>query len=476
MTTVQLLTLVVLCVHLTGLGYAVHAVLCPRSSQAAIGWSVSLITFPWIALPLYWVFGRNRLPSCVRSRRGGAGVIEKQARQAIAAMLPFRSEPEGSAGTLCQTAERLTRIPCTTGNAVDLLVDGGDAFSVMLEAISRAERYVLVQFFIVEGGKLSDAFAEVLKAKAREGVKVCFLFDELGSRKLSRGYLRSLQGVGIHVSSYRAVMGPGHRLQLNFRNHRKVTVVDGAVAFVGGLNLGDEYLGKHGQYQAWRDTHLRVRGPAVLGLQLGYFEDWRWATGEVLELDWTGPAEPVGTQRVSVVPTGPADRLETCELFVLHAIQSATTRLWIASPYFVPGPAVCAALQLAVVRGVDVRILLPQNPDHRVVYLASFSYYQEMELAGVGIYRYQPGFIHQKVMLIDDHLASVGTVNLDNRSFHLNFEITLLVVDELFAARVEKMLETDFARSRRASLADFMKRGVFFRLSVRLARLFSPIL
>ncbi len=475
MTTVEFWALVVSAVHFTGLLHAVHAILSARSSQAAVAWSVSLITFPWIALPFYWVFGRNRYRGYVNSRQAGSGVIEAQAHRAVTAMLPFRDEPCGEVGSLCQTTERLTRLPCTTGNAVDAFVAGGDAFSTMLETISTAKRYVLVQFFIVEEGALSEAFAEVLEQKAREGIRVCFLFDELGSRKLSRRYLRALQAAGIHVSSYRAVMGPGYRLQLNFRNHRKITVVDGDVAFVGGLNLGDEYLGKHGQYQEWRDTHLRVRGPAVLGLQLSFLEDWHWATGEVLELDWAEPAT-VGNQRVSVVPTGPDDELNACGLFVLHAIHAAQRRLWIASPYFVPDPAICAALELAVVRGVDVRILLPQNPDHRLVYLASFSYYHEMELAGVGIYRYQPGFMHQKVILVDDQMASVGTVNLDNRSFHLNFEVSVLVVDESFAHGVARMLETDFHQSRRASVADIARRGLLFRLFVRIARLFAPIL
>jgi cardiolipin synthase len=168
--------------------------------------------------------------------------------------------------------------------------------------------------------------------------------------------------------------------------------------------------------------------------------------------------------------------VDVCQLFMLEAINSATERLWIASPYFVPGPAIAAALQSAAIRGVDVRILLPQNPDHILVYLAAFSYYEEMDRAGVSIHRYQPGFMHQKVVLIDGTMATVGTVNLDNRSFHLNFELTVLVADGGFAGQVKEMLERDFALSKRASVQDFTKRSVPFRLAVQLCRLLAPIL
>jgi cardiolipin synthase len=346
----------------------------------------------------------------------------------------------------------------------------------MLEDIAAAEGYVFIQSFIVEEGRLAEELAAVLRQKALEGVAVHFLFDELGSRKLSRRYRQHLQSSGIRVASYRSVMGRGYRLQLNFRNHRKLTVIDGRVAYTGGLNLADEYLGRHPRLGPWRDTHVRIRGPAVLGLQLSFAEDWHWATGEQLGLD-CGKEEPApGCQAVAVVPTGPADDVDVCQLFMLEAINSATERLWVASPYFVPGPAIAAALQSAAIRGVDVRILLPQNPDHILVYLAAFSYYEEMDRAGVSIHRYQPGFMHQKVVLIDDTMATVGTVNLDNRSFHLNFELTVLVADGGFAGQVKEMLERDFVLSKRASVQDFTQRSVPFRLAVLLCRLLAPIL
>src|SRR5207244_2541871 len=205
----------------------------------------------------------------------------------------------------------------------------------------------------------------------------------------------------------------------NFRNHRKIVVVDGRDAYVGGLNVGDEYLGRSARFGAWRDTHVAISGPAVKAVQISFVDAWHWSTGEVPQLDWSVEPKKCGGKAVLVMPSGPVDRLDTCTLFFVHAIQSARRRLWIASPYFVPDAAILVALQLAVLRGVDVRIMLPSKPDHRLPWLASFSYLKDTLPWGVKMYRYQDGFLHQKVLLIDDDLASVGTANLDMRSLRL---------------------------------------------------------
>ena len=253
-------------------------------------------------------------------------------------------------------------------------------------------------------------------------------------------------------------------------------MIDGRTAFVGGLNLGDEYIGRSRRFKSWRDTHLRLEGPVVQEIQLAFLEDWHWATGELPTLAWEPRAAEPGRHCVQALPTGPADALQSCQLLFAAAINAARDRIWIASPYFVPGSAEIAALQLAALRGVDVRVLLPSQPDHRLVYLAGFSFYEEMLGVGVKLYRYLPGFMHQKVMLIDDRLATVGTANLDNRSFHLNFEMTVLVHDQAFAAQVAAFLRDDMDNSSLARLTDYTERSLFFRLSVRAARLLAPIL
>lgn len=226
----------------------------------------------------------------------------------------------------------------------------------------------------------------------------------------------------------------------------------------------------------WRDTHVRIEGPAALAAQLSFMEDWHWATGGLLEVNWVAQAAVEADIPVLIVPSGPADELETASLMFVHAINSAKERIWIASPYFVPDEAVMSALQLAGLRGVDVRILAPDEPDHLLVYLAAFSYFEEAKKTGVKIYRYTDGFLHQKTMLIDDVAAAIGTANFDNRSFRLNFEITAAMMDAGFAAEVERMFEKDFANSRRMVAADYDDRSFWFKLGVRLSRLTAPIL
>jgi cardiolipin synthase A/B len=294
-------------------------------------------------------------------------------------------------------------------------------------------------------------------------------------KNLNIEYKRSLQQAGVVVNVFRSSQGFRKPFQLNFRNHRKILIVDGEIGFTGGFNIGDEYLGKHPQLSPWRDTAVMLQGPIVLPLQTVFLNDWQWVAGQLPPVDWT-ITESDENAIACVFPTGAADDLSICKLAFVSAINQATRRLWIASPYFVPDDAVITALQLAALRGVDVRILLPNRPDHRLVYLCSFSYYTEMIGAGVAIYRYIPGFMHQKVILIDDMLAGVGTVNLDNRSFYLNFEVTVWVHQAEFIEQIAGMFDDDFAVSRIVQPQEYEGRSLIFRLSARIARLFAPIL
>ena len=371
--------------------------------------------------------------------------------------------------------EELAAMPFTRYNDAELLIDGEQTFAAIFEGIESAREYVLAQYFIIKDDQLGREFQAALMRKARAGVRVYLLYDEIGCIRLPGSYLRELKNAGVDVSPFNTTKGIRNRLQLNFRNHRKVVIVDGRAAYAGGLNVGDEYMGRSPVFGPWRDTHICVRGPAVQAVQFAFIEDWYWATHRVPELNWTPQRSGGGDKSVLVIPSGPADDLETCGLFYVHAIHSAKHRVWIASAYFVPDPKVVAALQIAALRGVDVRILLPAKADHLLVWLSSFSYYNETEPYGVRLFRYQPGFLHQKAMLIDDDVAAIGTANLDNRSFRLNFEITLLVVDEEFGARVKDMFEQDFANSRIVEQGELDALPVWFRFGVGVARLLAPI-
>jgi cardiolipin synthase len=266
-----------------------------------------------------------------------------------------------------------------------------------------------------------------------------------------------------------------NQFQLNFRNHRKIVVVDGREAWIGGHNVGDEYLGKDPKFGRWRDTHVRIEGPAALAAQLSFVEDWNWATDEVPDLSWTPRPSADADIPVLILPTGPADELETANLMFVQAIEAAQERIWIASPYFVPDRPIVTALQLAGLRGVDVRILIPDMPDHLLVYLAAFSYFEPAGATGVRFFRYTDGFLHEKAVLLDDRAGAVGTANFDNRSFRLNFEVTAVIQDSAFARDMEAMFEADFANAREVDRFELQKRPWWFRFAVRLAALTSPI-
>lgn len=472
---IMLITAVVTLIHTLGVSSAIHAVASVRTPQGAIAWAISLLTFPYIALPLYWILGRNRFHGYVEALQRGA--LEQANRGRITMILEGLHShqvdlPSEQAGNL-QILAQLSRVPYTQGNALELLVDGEATFDAIFAALETAEHYILIQFFIIKDDDLGRELHARLLRKAADGVSIRVLYDEIGSHTLPKSYVEALRTAGIAVSAFHTTRGRRNRFQLNFRNHRKIVVVDGQMAFVGGLNVGNEYLGR-GPLGHWRDTHLRIRGPVVQALQRVFVADWYWATQQVPDLKWRPTA--TGDQIALIFPTGPADTLETCSMFFHQLIVSARRRLWIASPYFVPDPPVFEALQLTALRGVDVRILLPAKADHKLVYLASFSFLDAADRTGIQLYRYQDGFLHQKVVLVDDEVAAVGTANLDNRSLRLNFEVMAVGVDRTFASQVATMLEQDFQQARRTSAADLQGRSGFFRWAVRAARLFDPIL
>ncbi|MBD3871452.1 MAG: cardiolipin synthase [Acidobacteria bacterium] len=464
---------IIIVFHVLGFISSIHAVMSTRTSQGAVAWVVSLNTFPYFAVPAYWVLGRSGFRGYVTARQTGDFDIQYIARTAAAESADLRSTGVRTGAT--RAAELLAEMPALRGNTVELLIDGDATFASIFEGIEAAQDYVLVQFFIVKDDGLGRELKTRLIAKAREGIRVFFLYDEVGSYKLPGRYIEELREAGVEAFDFHSRKGPRNHFQINFRNHRKIVVADGHTAWIGGHNVGDEYLGK-GPLGAWRDTHIKIEGPAAMAAQLSFFEDWHWAADSIPEFDWTPRHVDDDGVDVLIIPTGPADELETAGLMFVHAINSAQERIWIASPYFVPDEAVMAALQLAGLRGVDVRILIPDEPDHLLVYLAAYSYFSEAGSTGVKFYRYTEGFLHEKVMLIDQNTAAVGTANFDNRSFRLNFEITAFVADGDFAAEVEQMFLDDFATSREMQSSDFADRSFWFKLAVSLARLTAPIL
>ncbi|GAA5481498.1 cardiolipin synthase [Haloferula sargassicola] len=467
-----------LIMHVIGFFMSISAVMDTRTSQGAIAWAISLNTFPFVAVPAYAVFGDGDFSSYIATRQAGLEEVRPMAErlvQSIDEAEVARTDLTGLMGTL----SNLSSMPVTFGNTAELLVDGEETFPAIFEAIDSAQAYILVQFYIIRADDTGRELARRLIEKARAGVRVKVLYDDYGCLGLSDDYLAALREAGIEVQPFLNLVGGANRFQLNFRNHRKLVIVDGKTAFVGGLNVGDEYRGLHARLSPWRDTHMRLTGPVVTCLQVPFAEDWHWATGQMLtDLDWSisqrNEGDARGLEAVSI-PTGPADPMETCSLTYLAAISAAKERIWIATPYFVPDEPIIQALQLAARRGVEVRILMPELFDSKLVEFSSYSYIGELEMAGAEIRRYQDGFMHQKVMLVDDDFSLIGSANFDNRSFRLNFELQVGILDRGFAGKVEDMLTADFLRSRATSAHDLAEKSMPFKVGVRVARLLAPI-
>ena len=471
----ELIAVAVVLFYLLAIGSAIEAVMTVRTAQGAIAWVISLLTLPYVSVPLYLVFGRNRFNGYFEQRAEMEARTEALSEDTLAAVRQHLL-PAGDDLPLHTSLRRLARLPATGGNRVQLLINGHATFRSIMAGLEGAERYILFQFYIIRDDSLGARIGDILARKATAGVHVYLLYDEIGSPRFNRTPLyRRLQRAGVRLAAFNTTQGSRNRFQLNFRNHRKIVVVDGICAWIGGHNVGDEYLGL-GSRGAWRDTHLRLEGPAVMGAELAFATDWRWATQRGIDLEWYFRGDAPGNSAVLIFPSDPASDFEEAGLMYHEVIATARRRIWIASPYFVPDRGIVSALQLAALRGVDVRVLIPDRPDKVVVGMANWAFTRELLPAGIRVYRFRDGFLHQKVFLMDDELAGVGTANFDNRSFRLNFEITALVQDPDFCSEVEAMLVSDFAASRRVEAAELAGKPFWFPFAMGAARLLAPVL
>jgi cardiolipin synthase len=437
---------------LGALAAARAALSAARTPQGAAAWVVFLLAWPVVALPAFLVFGGvsriNRVPK-------------------------GRHQPTEDADARPARLSRLrgvTRERLTDGNRLELLIEGRATFDAIFAAIDAAEEEVLVQYYILRADALGHALQDRLVAAAGRGVRVCVLLDMIGSLTIGPRYLRALRAAGIELRGVPSLRAPHGPIGLNFRNHRKTVVVDNRVGFTGGSNVGQEYVDGGRRFDSWRDTDLRIEGPMVAQLRGLFAADWKAVTRAPLP-DMPAPG-PAGDRLGLVTGFGPTDAQERGSLLLCGLIGLAERRLWIATPYLVPHADLLTALQLAQLRGVELRILIPHPADGWLTWYASRAYAHELVRLGVDVREYLPGFMHSKVMLIDDDLASVGTANLDIRSALLNYEQTALVEDPGFAAEVAAMLEADFAEAR--PLPE--KPALHVRVLAPVARLFGPLL
>lgn len=453
-----------------------------KEPTSAIAWCLLVIFLPLLGIILFLLFGYQHVSRPMRRIARHRAKFRLTHVPGTAQVLHEPQELESDWSGVGKLAQRFGEFPISAGNRMSFYYEGQPAFDAMMAAMAAAKHHIHVEFFIFHPDELGQRFLDLLIQKAKEGVEVRLLYDAIGSRRLHRWSLRSLRAVG-QACAFLPLNPLRRRIQVNLRNHRKILIVDGQVAFTGGLNVGNEYLGKVPRFGYWRDTHLRVHGPNVAALQRVFAEDWDFASGEHLkgpayfpppELTW---AQEAGHDCVTqVIHSGPDQPYKSIREVYFAAILRARQRLWIATPYFLPDAGLLDALRMAGYLGVDVRLLGQFRPDKWTPYFAGRYYWSAVLDAGVAVYQYTKGMMHSKLMLADGQWATVGTANLDNRSMHLNFEVNCMIYTPSVVAELEHAFLRDLDDSIRLDRRVFARRPFPGRLMENGCRLLAPIL
>lgn len=446
-------------IHVLGFILALNALFQSRTPQGAIAWFLALVGFPEFGIPLFIIFGRRRYheeippPHFILER---PKVVEHK-NEVLQEFEKFLSH---------------TGSGFTGNNSIQLLINGEKIYEQMYEDISNAREYIILQIYIFRTDDTGKRFIDLLSRKAREGVKVYVLYEKV-LIKMSKKLIDEMKGAGVNIGLFKP--GTRNKLHLNFRNHRKILVVDGRVGFFGGINIGDDYVGKDPNIGPWRDTNVRVCGPALIEAQKTFFHDWFASQGEVPAINWKdGPCN--GSENIFIFSSGPVQEKPLCLLHHIAMVELAVKRLWIANPYIVPPQSLLDALFMAALRGVDVRIIVPSYSDNQLVMLAANTYYERLISYGIKIYKYKAGFLHQKVMLVDDLLGVVGSANLDYRSMYINFEVTLTTSSSSFIKDLENMLLEDLRYCERLTLSELRNKVLYEKILERGMNLLVPIL
>lgn len=448
-----------------------------RDSTVAVAWSLVVILTPILGSLLFWVFGFNyvqrRVVKKKTHRRAFSHVHPPRRREATRGAGKTDNDPHH----LAQIAQAVNAFPISPGNYVKLYHETADAYAAIMQAVAAARHHAHLEFYLFRADDTGKRLIELLIDKAKAGVEVRLLYDALGSLFFSWRLQSRLRAAGVRIDTFLPVNPVRSWVQVNLRNHRKIVVVDGRVGFTGGMNIGDEYLGKSKRFGYWRDTMLKMEGPAVAGLQRVFIEDWHFASGEdVTEEPYFPEVPPPGEDAVQVVESGPDQELNSIREIFFAAILGAKKRLWIASPYFVPDSGLLDALRLARMRGVDVRLLGLLKPDHLTTFYAGRYYWSDLLDFGASVYQYAKGMMHAKFLIVDDDWAFVGSANFDNRSLHLNFEAGCLLYDKELVAELALQYERDLADALPLDPWAFGQRPLLTKLLENGCRLFSPVL
>ena len=467
---------------LTVVFIAILIVLENRNPIKTISWVLVLVTLPVGGIIIYLFFGQEYRKKKMFSKKG-LYHLEKLRKQTQAQLKQLPENYHLFNGAILSKRHLInlmlsnSNALLTDSNEIIVLRNGSEAFPAIFQAIENAKNHIHLEYYIVENDELGRQLKDLLIRKASRGIEVRFIYDDVGSWQLPKKYMNDLLGAGVKIDCFMRVRFPMLTSRVNYRNHRKIIVIDGEIAFTGGLNFADRYLNGSKDLGIWRDTHLMLKGGAATSMQIIFMADWYFVSKEILKGEKYFKTFQPGTGKLAqVVSSGPDSDWESIGQAYFSAIASAREKVYIATPYLIPTSDIAFAMKTAALGGIDIRVLLPEKSDAIIPKWSTDSYLEELLEAGVKIYFYQPGFTHSKLMVVDGVFSSVGTANLDFRSLETNFEVNAMIYDEEVATSIEEQFLEDLQQSRQIELDDWKKRHWLRKAKESFARLLSPML
>ncbi len=449
-----------------------------------LAWLLAIFTIPIGGMLFYFILGRNRkknkffklkktkeISQYLEKVDEYYNTIDDDENRAIPTSIKDHIK-------LVKLITKSAKFLPSSGNELLPLKDGSSTFDAIFKAMEGATQFIHIQYYIFEEGDLAQRFMSILQRKVNEGVKVRFMYDGLGSRMLSKKYIQLLRQAGIEVYSFLPMRFGRLLSSVNYRNHRKIVIVDGVVAFTGGINVSDKYIKGDPNLGVWHDMHLQLRGPIVSSLQAVFAMDWSFASGkdDILSAQYFLDRAAQGKSIAQIISSGPDSDFSSIHQLYFSMINGAKKYVYITNPYIIPGEALMEALQVAAISGVDVRLLLSANSDSSLVKWSVRSYFEDLLEAGVNIYLFPDGFLHSKVIVCDDELTTIGTANLDIRSFEQNYEVNVLIYEKALTIDLKQDFLKDCEKSDQINYQDYLKRPRIDRLKEGVAKVFSPVL
>ncbi|MCH5346290.1 MAG: cardiolipin synthase [Muribaculaceae bacterium] len=444
-----------------------------RNPLKSLAWITVLLLLPVGGIILYIFFGRNIKNRRMISRRNRRRLLKDGSTSVGNGKL---EDLTGVNYRIATMARSLSGGGLYENNGIDIYFNGEDKFKAFIADIKQARSYIHLQYYIFEDDTLGSEVAAILKERSRAGVKVRIIYDHIGSLHVNGNFFKEMREARIEVFPFFKVAFPPFASKINWRNHRKIVVIDGQIGYIGGMNIADRYIDGGKKFESWRDTHVRLTGPAVAALQYSFAVDWNFMGQPLIEEEAGGDAQTGENVGIQLITSGPTSRWSNVALVFLKAISSATKRIYLQTPYFLPTESLNKALQAAALSGVDVRVMIPRHSDSVILTNASFSYVHDCIRAGVKVYLYDAGMLHAKTMIVDDDCVTIGSTNFDYRSFEHNFEGNIIIYSADVNKQMVKQFHEDMKKSTRIKIAEWRKRPVLQKTKESIFRLLSPIL